>query len=214
MVIMSVLYLVSCAGNTEQSSKNTVIETATVAKAEVVKDEKKEKDMKLNTLESYFSDLPFEMYENCHVEKGASEDFYAGKVIPTEVASSNRLYKIAGIPKLGMKRKAQSEDVEFRAIGKWKSGEKSVLIYTIGINNMTEIEQESFGYETRALVMNGGEIESNYYVGGHKSTPAGMESVCRTAEIKGGKLVLTLNGEASQDVPSILRLDKVEERDI
>lgn len=183
-----------------------------------IKNQAKEKSakstMESNTLDSYFPDMPFDLYENCHDEKGASEDFFNGTKIPSEVASEFRLYKIASIPKMGMKRKVMSDDVEFRAVGKIKVKEALLLFYKIGINVRTDKDEE-LGYETRVAVFKDGKVESNYFVGGHKSSPSdGSMSVCRTSEIKDGKLVFTLNKNASMEVPSILRLDAVEEREI
>lgn len=214
ILLISLICIFGCKTSTDTAAE--VTEVVDVIKNSEKKDtqSKQIKTMKLNPLESYFPELPFTFYENCHEEKGSSEDFFKGTKIPTELAAEHILYKIASIPKLGMKRKVNSPDVEFRAVGKMKSKNAYLLFYKIGINCRTENDNDDLGYETRLAVLRDGKVVDNYFVGGHKSTPSGSMSVCRNVELTGDKITFTLNKDASMEVPSILRLDDNEEKNL
>ncbi len=214
LVLCLILILFLCCKPQSTVSETAVQEEKSISQASASKMTKETK-MKEQQLQSYFSDLPFPFYDNCNGEKGTSEDFFSGTKIPNEVANSYKLYKLASIPKLGMKRRATSTEVEFMAIGKTKVQDATILIYTIGINVRTNDDNAAFGYETRLAIMKDDKITNNYFLGGEKRAEVGKDDsmmVCRLLEVVENKIKLTLYKEASIKVPSSLRLDDEESK--
>jgi hypothetical protein len=172
--------------------------------------------MKNHELLAYFQPSDAQMYTTCNDEKGPSDDYFEGKLIPMNLVEKYDLFQFNMSPPLRLKYKLPNALVTVKGGTMLSYQKQRIMIYTVGIGMESEDAPVDEGVDTRALVLNSeGEITSNYFVAGYVRREGREEqSVCRKLAFKGNEIVLTLIEEETTNNPSHLRLELVETRDL